>query len=116
MSMETLSLDEQLNSLEKSITGGVSSNSSGSLSVASSSFGAGSKPWSSYIRFAVCAALSGAMMAAFRPIWIYRLQYIDDDSAPQKKVLWMKALGAWAGIAVVMFAAYHFVISKYVHY
>ena len=115
MSMETLSLDEQLNSLEKSITGGVSSGTAGSLSV-SSSFGSGSKPWSSYIRFAVCAALSGAMMAAFRPIWIYRLQYIDDDSAPQKKVLWMKALGAWAGIAVVMFAAYHFVISKYVHY
>jgi len=112
MSMETLSLDEQLNSLEKSITGGVTS--SGSLSVASSS-GSG-KAWSSYIRFAVCAALSGAIMAAFRPIWIYRLQYIDDDSAPQKKVLWMKALGAWAGIAIVMFAAYHFVISKYVVY
>ncbi len=114
MSMENLSLDEQLNSLEKSITGGVSSGSiNGSLSIASAS---GSKAWSSYIRFAVCAAISGALLAAFRPIWIYRLQYIDDDSAPQKKVLWVKALGAWVGIAVVMFAAYHFVISKYVHY
>jgi hypothetical protein len=110
--MENLSLDDQLNSLEKSITGSISS-TSGSLSV---SAGSGSKHWSSYIRFAVCAALSGALLAVFRPIWIYRLQYIDDDSAPQKKVLWMKALGAWAGIAIVMFAAYHFVISKYVVY
>ena len=79
------------------------------------SSGAG-KAWSSYIRFAVCAALSGALMAAFRPIWIYRLQYVDDNAEPQKKILWVKAVGAWVGIAVVMFAAYHFVISKYVHY
>ncbi len=115
MSMENLSLDDQLNSLEKSITGGVSSSSStsGSLSIAGSS---GGKAWSAYIRFAVCAALSGALMAAFRPIWIYRLQYVDDNAAPQKKILWVKAAGAWVGIAVVMFVAYHFVISKYVHY
>ena len=107
------SLDEQLNSLEKSITGSVSSdyNSKLSLSVSSSE----KKPWSAYIRAAVCGALSAGLLAGFRPIWLYRLQYVDDNEAPQKKILWLKALGAWAGIAAVMFLVYHFVLGKYVH-
>jgi hypothetical protein len=110
--VDNVSLDDQLNQLERSVTGTIhSTNSNSSLSSTSE----GSKPWSAYIRLAISAAISGTLLAAFRPIWIYRFQYTDDDT-PQRKVLWVKAAGAWIGITLIIFALYHFLISKYVKY
>jgi hypothetical protein len=107
------SLDTQLDTLEQTITGTLSSSSNSS----SSSSGGNSTPlskWSTVIRAIVSAALAGGLLAGFRPIWLHSITYEGDDEYPQKKILWIRAAGAWVGLTLLFFFIYHFILSRYI--
>ena len=110
------SIDDQLASLEKSIGGSTSLASSAGINLSSSPAAPRSLggAWGASTRLIVSAVLSGALMWAFRPMWIYSIRYVGEEEEPRKKILWVKAAGAWAGLTALFFVMYHFVLSRYV--
>jgi hypothetical protein len=113
------SLDAQLASLEQSISihpTATSLSIPASISTSTSSPSISSTPskWGAIIRIAVSGALAAALLAGFRPIWMHDISYNADDDLPQKKILWIRAAGAWIGLTVLFFAIYHFILSKYI--
>jgi hypothetical protein len=111
------SIDDQLASLEKTITGSLPStisSTSPSFSNVSSSKG-GYASWGVTSRLITSAIVSGLLMGLFRPIWIYSISYAGEEEMPRRKVLWIKAAGYWILLSILLFAVYHFIVSRFVN-